>query len=409
MRGVTGSSQSTRRRAPGNRRWCAWACGVSVWVTVGAVFAGGTAAIVPPRPPRQSVAVVGRGAVWFDEGSVFFKGFHSGRVRLGALNSQSRPRIASSATAVALSGGENAEFLGGVPPSPLTAIAAPKLLGGSGCKGWQPGGEFVVAGDDLVAAGECQWDDRSVRQPLFVRSLRGGHWRVLRWLAVVSLPGGDGVYTNVSPVLAAEGDLVAVGVQLSSARMDVSILDVRSGRTVARFDLPDGSLAFASPSRLVLSVPAPSAPDEVDFPLDEWSGPFDLALYSTRGRRIARLGSAERLPSISGMHLLTEELDTGTISVRSVTGGAPEPVVGFNEARESLALAFRWPALVVVEATRAPLLPSEVHCWSGDYGPAGSPFLGVFNLAGNPPFVPAPTLVRVEPSHPPTNCGSPPP
>jgi len=407
---MAGSSQLTRRRAPGARRWrFAWVCGVSVWAAVGTVFAEGASAIPAPPPPRQSVALVRRGAVWFDEGSIFFQGFHSSLVRLWTLNSEFRPRIASSATAVAMSGGEKAEFVGGVPPGPLTAIAAPKLRGGDGCKGWLPGGEFVVAGDDLVAAGECQWDDRSLRQPLFVRSLRGGRWRVLRWLAVDSLPGGDGLYYNVSPVLAAEGELVAVGVQFSGARMETSILDVRSGRTVARFDLPDGYLAFASPKRLVLSVPAPSAPDEVDFPLDEWSGPFDLALYSTRGRRIAGLGSAEQLPLVSGMHLLTEELDTDTLSVRSVTGGAPEPVVGFNEARERLALAFRWPALVVVEATRVPLLPSEVHCWSGDYSPAGSPFLGLFDLAGSPLFVPAPTLVRVEPSQPLTNCGPPPP
>ena len=188
--------------------------------------------------------------MWFDEGSVFFKGFHSGRVRLGAVKSEFRPRIASSATAVALSGGEKAEFVGGVPPSPLTAIAPPKLRGASGCKGWLPGGEFVVAGDDLVVAGECQWDDRSVRQPLFVRSLRGRRWHVLRRLAVDSLPGGDGLYDNAPPVLAAEGDLVAVGVQFSSARMAVSILDVRNGRTVARFDLSDGYLAFASPNKL---------------------------------------------------------------------------------------------------------------------------------------------------------------
>ncbi len=356
------------------------------------------------------MAVLGRGTVWFDEGSVFFKGFHSGRVRLGSVKSELRPQIASSATAVALlSGGEKAEFLGGVPPGPLTAIAAPKLLGGSGCKGWLPGSDFVVAGEDLVAAGECQWDDYSARQPLFVRSLRGGRWRVLRWLEVVSPPGGDSAYTNASPILAAEGDLVAVGVQFSSARMDVSILNVGSGRTVARFDLPDGYLAFASPKRLVLSIPAPYSPNDVDFPLEEWSGPFDLALYSTRGRRIAGLGSAERLPLVSGMHLLAEELDTDTVSVRSVTGGVPKSVVGFNEARERLALAFRWPAVVVVEATRAPLLPSEVHCWSGEYGPASPPFLGVFDLADGAPFVPAPTLVRVEPSHPLTNCGPPPP
>ena len=284
--------------------------------------------------------------------------------------------------------------------------SGPKGFRAGGCRGWLPGGDFVVAGDDLVATGECEWDDASVREPLFVRSLRGGRWRVLRWLAVDSLGEGGGHY-NVPPVLSAEGDLVAVGVQFSSARMEVSILDVRGGRLAARFDLPDGYLAFASRERLVLSIPAPLWPEDVAFPLGEWSGPFHLALYSTRGRRIAGLGSAQELPLVSGMHLVIDE--ESIVSVRRVAGGAPQRVVAFNEARESIALAFRWPALVVVEATRVPLLPSEVHCWSGDYGPAGTPFLGVFDLARSAPFVPGPSLVHAEPTEPLTDCGSPPP
>jgi hypothetical protein len=59
---------------------------------------------------------------------------------------------------------------------------------------------------------------------------------VLRWLAVDSLAGGDGLYFNVPPVLAAEGDLIAAGVPCSSAKMEVSILDVRDAHVQARFD-----------------------------------------------------------------------------------------------------------------------------------------------------------------------------
>jgi hypothetical protein len=236
-----------------------------------------------------------------------------------------------------------------------------------------------------VAGGECHWDDPSVSQPLFIRSLRGGRWRVLRWLA------GD----TEPPVLTAEGNLVAVGVQLSNAEMEVSILDVRNGRTEARFDLPYGHLAFASRDRLVLSAPV--------LPVG-----YRLALYSTRGQRIAELGSAQEPPLVSGMHLVTDEGQT--VSVRSVAGGAAKAVIGFNSPVRSLvALAFRWPALVVVETTSAPLLPSEVHCWSSGYGPASVPFLGLFDLARDQPFVPAPALINVEPSKPLEHCGSAPP
>ncbi len=356
--------------------------------------------------------MVKRGVVWFDDGPVFLKSFESGSTRLGTISTEggALPHMASSATAVAVLGGdeENAEFFGGVPPSPLVPIEQPKLVSGGGCKGWQPGGDFVVAENELVAAGGCQWDDRSVRQPLFIRNLRGGHWHVLRWLAVDSLPGGDGLYYNVPPVLAAESDLVAVGVQFSSARMEVSILNVRSGHTEARLDLPDGHLGFASHNRLVLSVPSPSSSNEVDFPLSKWSGPFDLALYSTRGPRIVALGSTQEPPLVSGMHLVTS--DEGTVSVRGVTDGAPRAVIGFNPPARALdALSFRWPTLVAVETTSTPLLPSEVHCWSGDYSPASKSFLGIFDLARNEPFVPAPALVHVEPTEPLTNCGPAPP
>jgi hypothetical protein len=390
-----------------NRRWGASVC--AVLASAASLASVGDAFAVPPiapRPPQQTVAVVRRGVVWFDEGPVFLKGFTSGSVRLGAINAPDErlSHMTSSATAVAaLREEENAGFVGGVPPSPLVPIAQPKLVSGGGCKGWQPGTEsvrdFVVAGDNLVAAGECHWDAVSVREPLFVKSLRGGRWRVLRWLA------GDS-----EPVLAAEGNLVAVGVQFSSTSMEVSILDVRNGHTKARLDLPDGYLAFASRDRLVLSVPVRPYDHEILLPGGPSFGDYHLALYSTRGRHLAELGSAQEPPLVSGMHLVTDEEGGQTVSVRSLTGGAPRAVIGFNSpARSLLALAFRWPALVVVETTSTPLLPSEVLCWSGDYGPASKPFLGIFDLARSEPSVPAPALVHVEPSKPLTDCGPAPP
>ena len=83
-------------------------------------------------------------------------------------------------------------------------------------------------------------------------------------------------------------------------------------------------------------------------------GALPLALYSTRGQRIVELGSSQEPSLVSGVHLVTNEYSDGsrTISVRSVTGGAPKPVVGFGGGRELVTLAFRWPALVAVENKR---------------------------------------------------------
>jgi len=82
---------------------------------------------------------------------------------------------------------------------------------------------------------------------VFVRNVHGGKWRVLRWL-----------HGHHPPILATEGSLLAVGVQLSRANMRVTILDLVTGHLVARFDAPDGVLSFASSHRLVLSATAAS-------------------------------------------------------------------------------------------------------------------------------------------------------
>jgi hypothetical protein len=343
--------------------------------------------------------VLKKGVVWFDEGPVFFERFGSEKMRLGPgrLRVLTRGPVISSARAVVVGGGqrESAEeedtvvvggeqregteeadprFLASVPPGAFESIRYPPLFGDAGCKGWEPSGPRVLADDELVVAGKCFWDDPFSRQPLFVRSLHGGRWHVLRWLT--------GEY---EPVLAAEGSLLAVGVQRSLAQMGVSILDLHDGRVHAHFTLPDGYLSFASRDRLVLSSTASPPPDGVCFPLDEGPcGPYRTALYSTHGQRIAELGTSREPPLVSDMHLLTDEYrevpgngEYQTLSVRNLaggaSGGASRSVIGYNSpARALVALAFRWPALAVVETTSNPLLPSEVHCWSGDYGPASA-------------------------------------
>ena len=100
------------------------------------------------------------------------------------------------------------------------------------------------------------------------------------------------------------------------------------------------------------------------------------------------------------MHLLIDEYHEGpgnreyqTVSVRPLAGGAPRDaprrVIGFNSpARALVALAFRWPAVAVIETTSAPRLPSEIHCGTGEYKPPGKPFLQVFDLARSEPFLP---------------------
>ncbi|HEY2768073.1 MAG TPA: hypothetical protein VGI76_07435 [Solirubrobacteraceae bacterium] len=373
----------------------------------------------PPPPPQQAVAVLGgKRVVWFDDGPILLKGFGSGSTSLGVA-SQQLPQMASSASAVALVGQSQREFIGGVPPAPLRAIPQPKPVSGGGCGKWQPAaeplGDFVVVADDLVTAGRatCPPGASATRQPLFARDLRGGHWRVLRWLT-----------GNAPPILAAEGKRLAVGVQYTAGTMRLLVIDIRDGHTDSHFDTSDGYLAFAGSNRLVLSAPHEADGQAVALGPrmrlgngtyssgGDSGGPFRLSLYSTKGRRIARLGSSEEPPLVSGNHFITDEGNNGeeVLSVHDIRGGAPKTVIGFNApARALVTLAFRWPMLVTVETTSTPLLPREVRCWTGSYGPAGQPFLGTFDLARDEPFMPAPVLVSIRPSEPLTDCGPAPP
>lgn len=393
------------------RLWRRWV-GVVLGSLAGAlVCASGAPAQILIRPPREELAIVSGRLVWVDRDRVLLKGFRSGSTTLGDLDEEGfsgSPALASSDNAVAMSrlgptsSGQGRGFLAGIPPGRFARIPQPEPIAGGGCERWVPAtgsaSDFDVVGEELIAAGECEGEPDVVgeqgtatRQPLFVRGLRGGTWRVLLWL--------DG---NSPPILAAEGSLLAVGVQVSLAKMRVVILDLAPGRVEGRFDSPDAYLSFASSKRLVLAVPTLFWSEEAAFPFspqvgghNQLGGPrsYRLELYSVRGRHLAELGASSQLPLVSHMHLLSQEPVEGgsVLAVRSVLGGEPKRVIGFKEpARSLVAEAFRWPAVVVVETTRAALSQSEVTCESGEYHAASEPFLGVFDVARSEPFVPPP-------------------
>lgn len=274
--------------------------------------------------------------------------------------------------------------------------------------------DFVVVGDKIISAGIClpgegttSEAEAQTRQPLFSHDVRGGEWRVWRWLS-----GG------LRPVLAAEGSLLAVGeilqphrgepVDTGRRRMRVSIVDMRTGTIRARFVLPAGQLAFASANRLVLSIvtangaraysskAGPTSSPLKESPLKRRNRIYRSWLYSTGGRRIADLGTFLGLPRVSHMHLLTEE---STIAVRRIPGGTSSPVIGFNAPQRTLVgLAFRWPALVVEETTATVLPADEINCSTGYYSAPTPAFLQVIDLAEprayEPPPLPSPLVAQ---------------
>jgi hypothetical protein len=389
-----------------------WAAVAALLVALGsAVDAEGIPAMLPPR---QELAAVAGGVVWVDQGPVLLSGFSSASRALGSVDEFGGfgRRLASSRDAVAVLTDER--WLTSVLPAPLSPLVEPPPVEGGGCSGWLPAAgqsaDFAVVGDDLVSAGECKGNpdvvgeqEAASRQPLFIRDLRGGRWRVLRWL-----DGGEPL------MLSGEGDELAIGAQVSPTLMRVALVELSSGHTKARFDVPDGYLAFASRERLVLSAPA-----ETDFPLapaidgyrDTGPSSYELSLYSTAGDRLGALGSASSLPLVSDMHLVLEEDAEGVsaLTVRSLQDGASRQVIGFDgPARRLLAMAFHWPALTVAQTTSMPLSQAEIGCWTSEYGPAGTPTLSSFDLAQEAPFDAAPPLVHlVRP--PPSTCGPAPP
>jgi hypothetical protein len=391
----------------GGRRWGAGALAVLAGVLV---CTSSAAALLRPLEAPQEAAVVRSGVVWVDQGRVLFRGFWSGSKILGGVGTHA-PTLASSSGAVALVGGTAGGFAAAVPPDRFAPIEqsgeeAREVRGGE-CPSWAPvigsglvPTDFAVAGDELVDAGECQGENGgfeeqeiATSQPLFVRSLRGGNWRVLRWLA-----------GHNPPILATEGRLLAIGVQLPLAKMRVTILDLGTGQLVAQFYAPDGYLSFASSRRLVLSVPTLLEAEETHrAPAAEIAQPpvpvlrrrpsYRIELYSLRGHRLADLGTVSQPPLVSHMHLVEQESVKGdsVLVVRSVLGGASRRLIGFNEpARSLVALAFRWPAVAVVETASAPIAESEVTCISGEYHRPSAPFLAILDLARTEPFVPPP-------------------
>jgi hypothetical protein len=394
-----------------------WTTVVALLIALGcAVDAEGVAVMIPPR---QELAAVAGGVVWVDQGPALLSGFSSASSVLGSVDGfGGRGRqLASSRDAVAVLTDER--WLGSVLPAPLSPLAEPRPVNGGECVGWvpavSPSADFAVVGDDLVSAGECKGSPDVVgeqgaatRQPLFIRDLRGGRWRVLRWLA-----GGE------PPMLRGGGDALAIGTQLSPRLMRVALVALPGGGTKTRFDVPDGYLSFASRERLVLSVPTDSWPEEADFPLPpaidgyREAGPtsYELSLYSTGGDRLAALGSASSLPLVSDMHLVSKEAaeDGSTLSVRSLPDGTSRQVVGFDApARTLLALAFQWPDLTIAQTTSTPLAQAEIGCWNSEYGPASTPSLSSFDLAQEDAFDAAPPLAHL--ARPPLSaCGPAPP
>jgi hypothetical protein len=385
------------------QQWSAIKClGRWVWTslicaTLGLAVCGRSFAMKPARPPDQAAAVTSAGVVWFDDGPIFFQPFGSiGMHRVSSARRAITREVESSTSAVVLPSGERqggeerlAGFLAGAPTGRLRYLRDPRLFAGAGCRGWEPAGRPVLAGDYLVVAGGCYWDDRVSRTPVFVRNLHAGGWRILRWFC-----GGG------SPELAAEGSLLAIGVEACSARMTVTILDLRDGRVRHRLTLPDGELSFASPSRLVVFSPVPVSQG------DGCGCQNRILLYSLNGRRIGDFGVTSDSPLlVSHMHLVTKEWHEGPpeegeyFSVRDLAGDASRPprLIEDLDPMSQEAVAFRWPALAVVQSRPIQLLPSEIGCWTGDSRP-GKPSLRIFDLARDEPVELHPPLPEVRPS-----------
>ncbi|MHB8532254.1 MAG: hypothetical protein ACYDC2_05995 [Solirubrobacteraceae bacterium] len=376
-------------------------------------------AIPPPRPLQQAVTIVKAGVVWYDDGVVRLID-HAGRRRVLASWSESAsegpPQISSSGTAVALEAGDR--LRGGLPPAPLSLLAAGRPVGQGRLRCWRPQlhgiVDFAVAADQLVIAAEqlCRSPGSSA-QPLFAKNLRGGRWRVIRWLT-----------TSAPPILAADGDLLAIGVQRSlSSLMDVRVLDVASASTRWRLRLPEGYLAFAAPDRLVVSIPTfASFPlqTRVETPNGTYAragslgGGYRVGVFDTNGRLLASLGASDEQPRISAGRRITisysSRTESQTLSVADIPNGPSRAVVGFNAGRALNTFAWRWPLLAVIETASAALPNGQFSCQHGTYAPPTPPTLATFDLSRASPLVPAPPV----PPQPDfqqvfATCGAPPP
>lgn len=373
------------------------------------------------REGSQPIAVLGDGVVWVDEDKVVFQGFRSGAATLGGLPQSRTPILEGSGNAVVLVGA-GAGFSAGIPPRRLAPVEGAdeevRAFVGGGCSHWSPlvssldaPEDFAVADGELVDAGECPienggFDEQELAtaQPLFVHNLRGGEWHVLRWLK-----------GHEPPILAADGNLLAIGEPLSTEtvrvtgpeRMRVTILELPTRNVVSRFVAPLGHLSFASKRRLVVLVlvgaraaaaPPPSKQPEVTIRL---RSSYRLDLYGLDGRPLAYIGTVREPVLISHMHMLVEEEVEGhtVLAVRNMLDGSTRRLIGFNEPARTLeAVAFRWPAVALIETTSVPLAQSEVTCGSGEYHPASPPRLRIFDLARRETYMPPPPSAHL--SHP---------
>ncbi len=233
---------------------------------------------------------------WFSDGWLTVAGRRPQRQGLGTAVGPYAVR--SSGRDVAFVGG-GALFAGRLPGrlSRLPPVRSGCWTDGSG---WQS--FFAVAdGQLLVGASPCDlaYPNLGHSQPLFIHPVAGGRWRVL-----THLPGQQ------PPVLAARADRLAIGVQYSTRRMDVTLLDLATGRRRRPVRLPDGVLSFSGPNRLVDAVPI-----DGEFPISPayqsagttfgyYASGYDVRLYTDRGRMIARLGRSVRPPLVSGSHVI---------------------------------------------------------------------------------------------------------
>jgi hypothetical protein len=371
-------------------------------VSVLAALVGASTAHAGPAPPpaQQAVAIVKAGVVWYENGVVRLTEPDGERRVLAATRPAPAgpPQIGSSATAVVVDDGGS--FTGGLPPASLARLGPFHSPSSGRLHCWRPEDavnipEFVVAGDELIVAAERTCGPPgSSRQPLFEKDLRGGPWRVVRWLPNES-----------PPVLAAEGSLLAIGVQHSlTAAMDVQVLDADTGSTRSSLKLPEGYLAFAGRNRLIVSVPTfTSFPlyIRLETPSGDYGGSrgslggeYDAAMYNLHGALVRTLGTIPQQPTVSAMRRVavtnTPQSNTATLSVQSVSGSSQRSVIGFDQGRSLIALAWRWPLLAIVETTATALPDGTFNCSNGRYSAPSAPFLTTFDLARTSAFVPAP-------------------
>jgi hypothetical protein len=390
-----------------------------------AVPMSGSDGPVPIQPPPEGEAIAGsfQRGLWFDGSDVrrLPSGVVIARLATTATQWPYLTRFSGEGN-VLIAGGRL--FSGG-------SNAAPKAVprGQSGC--WIAGapadGAFVVvAGDELISGPvwSCGSRPSRERQPIFWRKLTGGRWHVL-----TTVPG------LWPPILAADGNVVAIGVQKAPSRMNVELIST-AGRLVASpVSLPDGYLGLARPQRLVLSTPTqfrfPLEPrydagfGYVDYPgADTTSAAanntypithsaYSIAEYLAHGQLVRRLGTSDTQPLISDAVMIVSALSASgdeTLMLRSLVNGKSRSLIAFSDpGRVLMNDAFTWPTLTLVETTSAALPDGQFSCTYGTYAPPTSPKLANLNVTRGS-FIPAPaTPPQPTPAQRLAQCGPVPP